>query len=253
MLEWLTPQFANTAPKIDYAAVTPDALKPGQTASVDLIASDAENDDFTVTIAVKNPDNTWNNATVSPVDGHWFREFTASQVGTHRVYAVVTDTYGASTMMPIGTVAVINNPPSISSTSISPNTVIQGDNVFITVGAEDLEDGTPTQINITITSSTGGSIYNGTFTNTRFANVVFDTTSIAQGVYSIYVTASDSNGAKTTANIGSFEIILAPMAFPVQEIGLGVGIMALIALIAIAMLLWRRPSGVTPTPAPTGA
>jgi hypothetical protein len=65
MLEWLTPQFANTAPKIDYAAVTPDALKPGETASVDLVASDAENDNFTVTIAVENPES-W----VFGVDSH---------------------------------------------------------------------------------------------------------------------------------------------------------------------------------------
>jgi hypothetical protein len=46
-------------------------------------------------------------------------------------------------------------------------------------------------------------------------------------------------------------VIPAPMVIPVKEIGLGVGIMALIALIAIAMLLWRRPLGSTPTPPPT--
>lgn len=247
MLEWLTPQFVNTAPKIDYAAVTPNALKPGETASVDLVASDAENDDFTVTIAVKNPDGTWDNATVSPLGGHWLREFTTDQVGTHKVYAVATDEYGASTMMPIGTVNVINNPPAISSIFISPRTVIQGDNVFITVGSEDLEDGTPTQINVTITSPNGTN-YNYIFTNARFANVVFDTTNMMNGVYNAYVTAKDSKGAETTANIGSFEVIPAPTVIPVKEIGLGVGVMALIALIAIAMLLWRRPSGVTPTP-----
>jgi hypothetical protein len=247
MLEWLTPQFVNTAPKIDYAAVTPNALKSGETASVDLVASDAENDDFTVTIAVKNPDGTWDNATVSPLGGHWLREFTTDQVGTHKVYAVATDEYGASTMMPIGTVNVINNPPAISSIFISPRTVIQGDNVFITVGSEDLEDGTPTQINVTITSP-NGTLYNYIFTNARFANVVFDTTDMMNGVYNAYVTAKDSKGAETTANIGSFEVIPAPTVIPVKEIGLGVGVMALIALIAIAMLLWRRPSGVTPTP-----
>jgi hypothetical protein len=250
MLEWLTPQFANTAPKIDYAAVTPDTLEPGETASVDLVASDAENDNFTVTIAVENPDGTWNNATISPLGGHWLREFTADQVGAHGVFAVATDQYGAQTMMSIGTVNVINNPPAISSIFISPRTVVQGDKVFITVGSEDIEDGIPAQINVTITSP-DGTIYNHAFTNTRFANVVFDTTDMIKGVYNIVATARDSEGAETTANIGSFEVIPAPMVIPVKEIGLGVGIMALIALIAIAMLLWRRPLGPTPTPPAT--
>jgi hypothetical protein len=246
-LEWLTPQFLNTSPQIDSAAVTPNSVKSGETASVDLVASDAENDDFTVTIAVKNPDNTWNNATASPADGHWLREFTADQVGAHKVYAVATDQYGAQTMMLIGTVNVINNPPAISSVSISPRTVAQGDSVFITVGGEDLEDGMLAQMNVTITSP-DGAVYNYTFTNTRFANVIFDTTGRTGGVYNIHVAASDSDGGQTIANIGSFEIVGA--AIPVQEIGLGVGIMALIALIAIAMLLWKRPSGPTPTPTP---
>jgi subtilisin family serine protease len=250
MLEWLTPQFANTAPKVNYATVAPDSLKPGETASVDLVASDAENDSFTVTIAVRNPDGTWNNATISPIGGHWLREFTVDQVGAHKVYAVATDQHGAQTMIPIGTVNVINNPPAISSILISPHTVTEGDKVFITVGVEDVEDGIPAQINVTITSP-DGTIYNNAFTNTRFANVVFDTTKMIQGIYNIVATATDSKGAQTTANIGSFEVIPAPMVIPVKEIGLGVGIMALIALIAIAMLLWRRPLGSTPTPPPT--
>ena len=132
----------------------------------------------------------------------------------------------------------------------SPRRAIQGDKVFITVGSEDLEDGTPTQINVTITSPNGTN-YNYIFTNARFANVIFDTTDMMKGIYNIYVTAKDSEGAETTANIGSFEVIPAPTVIPVKEIGLGVGVMALIALIAIAMLLWRRPSGLTPTPSGT--
>ena len=94
MLEWLTPQFSNTAPKIDYATVVPDDLKLGETASADLVVSDAESDDFTVTIAVKKPDGAWGNATVSPVGGHWLRHITADQVGIYEVYAVATDDYG---------------------------------------------------------------------------------------------------------------------------------------------------------------
>jgi predicted phage tail protein len=152
--------------------------------------------------------------------------------------------------MPIGTVNVINNPPAISSIFISPRTVIQGDKVFITVGTEDVEDGTPAQINVTITSP-NGTVYPYSFTNARFANVVFDTTGMAKGVYNIHATAKDSQGAETTVNIGSFEVIAPPTVMPIKEIGLGVGIMALIALIAIAMLLWRRPSGLTPTPPAT--
>jgi hypothetical protein len=150
-------------------------------------------------------------------------------------------------MMLIGTVNVVNNLPAISSVSISPRTATQGDSVFITVGGEDLEDGMLAQMNVTITSP-DGAVYNYTFTNTRFANIIFDTTGRTGGVYNIHVAAGDSDGGQTTANIGSFEIVGA--AIPVQEIGLGVGIMALIALIAIAMLLWKRPSGPTSTPAP---
>jgi len=344
ILEWLTPQFSNTAPEINYATVTPNALSPGETASVDLVASDAENDDFTVTIAVKKPDGTWDNATVSPVGGHWLREFTGSMVGAHEVYAVATDEYGASTVMPIGTVDVINNSPAISSIFISPRTVVQGDKIFITVGGEDVEDNILTRIDVTITAPNGtvynymfanarfanvifdttgmiegvyniyvtardsqgaqttanigsfevtlavnnpptitsvsisphkvvqgdkifitasgedledntpteikaritapdGTTYNYTFTNTKFANVVFDTKDMAKGIYTVHVTVKDSQNTETTANIGSFEVALAPMVIPVQEIGLGVGVVALIILIAIAMLLWRRPLG----------
>jgi subtilisin family serine protease len=345
MLEWLTPQFGNTPPKIDYASVEPNALKPGEKASVDLVVSDAENDDFTVTVAVKKPDDTWDNVTVSPVGGHWLRDFTADLVGTHKVYVVATDEYGASTVMPIETVNVINNPPTITSVSISPSEVIQGENVFITIGVEDPEDITPTTINVTITAPNGttynyaftntkfadvvfdttdmsegvytihvtakdsqgaettaniGSInvinnpptisltaisphkviqgenvfitigvedpeditpttinvtitapngtYTYTFTNARFANVVFDTTDMSEGVYTIHVTAKDSQGAETTANIGAFEVYFAPMVLPVKEIGLGVGIAALAAVIFIAWMLWRRSRGLTPTP-----
>jgi hypothetical protein len=74
---------------------------------------------------------------------------------------------------------------------------------------------------------------------------------MVKGVYNIYATVKDSEGAETTANIGSFEVTPAPTVMPIKEIGLGVGIMALIALVAIAMLLWRRPSGLTPTPPAT--
>jgi len=343
MLEWLIPQFGNTAPEIECATVVPDDLKLGETASVDLVVSDAENDSFTVTIAVKKPDGIWNNATVSPVGGHWFRDFTADQVGVHEVYAVATDEYGASTVMPIGTVDAINNPPAITSVSISPHNVVQGDNVFISIGCEDIEDNTPTAINVTITAPNGttynyaftntkfanvvfdttgmiegvynvhvtvrdsqgaettanvgsflavntppaissvsisphkviqgdsifisigcediednipaeidvtitapnGTTYDYEFTNARFANVVFDTTGMIEGVYNVHVTVRDSQGAETTANVGSFEVKLASFIMPVKEIGLGVGIIALATLIAIAVFLFRRPIGPT--------
>jgi len=248
MLEWLTPQFTNTAPEINYATITPNALKPEEKASVDIVASDAENDDFTVTIAVKKPDDTWDNATVSPVGGHWLREFTANLTGTHEVFAVVTDEYGASTVMPIGTVNVINNPPAITSILISPHKVTQKDKVFITVGGEDLEDGIPTEIKLIITAP-NGTAYNYTFTNAMFANAIFDTTGMEEGIYYVRAIIKDSQGAETTGSIGSFEVKLAPVVYPIKEIGLGVGIIALVALIAIVAMLWRRPFGVTSTPA----
>lgn len=244
MLEWLTPQFGNTAPEIECATVVPDDLKLGETASVDLVVSDAENDSFTVTIAVKKPDGTWNNATVSPVGGHWFRDFTANQVGVHEVYAVATDEYGASTVMPIGTVDAVNNPPAITSVSISPHNIVQGDNVFISIGCEDIEDNIPAEIDVTITDP-NGTRYDYEFTNARFANVVFDTTDMEKGVYNVHVTVKDSQGAETTANVGSFQVNLAPFIMPVKEIGLGVGIIALATLIAIAVFLFRRPIGPT--------
>jgi len=68
-------------------------------------------------------------------------------------------------------------------------------------------------------------------------------------VYTVHVTAEDSHGAKTSANVGVFEIKYAPMVIPVKEIGLGVGIVALAAVLFIAWMLWRRSRGVGPTPA----
>jgi len=155
---------------------------------------------------------------------------------------------GASTVMPIGTVDAVNSVPAITSVSISPRRVVQGDKVFITVGCEDVEDYTPTRINATITDPEGAT-YDYGFTNARFANIVFDSAGVIEGVYNVHVTVRDSQGAETTANIGSFEVKLAPIVMPIKEIGLGVGIIALAALIAIVMLLLRRPPGLTPAPA----
>jgi subtilisin family serine protease len=247
MLEWVTPQFVNTAPTIDYATVTPNNIKPGEKANADLIICDPEEDKFDVTVAVHTPDGTWNNATASSVGGHWIREFTANSEGAHKVYAVAVDEYGASTTMHIGTVNVINNPPAITSILISPHEATQGDKIFITVGAGDIEDIKPAEINITITAP-NGTAYNYKFTNARFANVIFDTKNMKEGIYNIYVTVKDNQGAETTANIGSFEVNSAPLSIPVKEIGLVVGIAGLIVLIAIAMLLRRGSLGLLPPP-----
>ncbi len=251
MLNWLTPQFSNTAPQIDSATVTPNAVKIGETASVDLTASDKESDSLAVTIAVKKPDSTWNNLTASSVGGHWTGEFTADMDGVHRVYAVVTDTYGATTAMPIGTIEASkppitpNSPPRISSVSISPQKVAQGQTVFLTIVGEDAEDGTPTGTNVTLTSPTGAT-YKYTFTNTRYANVAFNTTGMQTGVYDVHVLIWDSQGATTSATVGSFEVEHAAEAKPaaaefwIEELSLGIGTISLVTLIAIALLIWKR-------------
>jgi hypothetical protein len=208
-------------------------------------------------MVVEKPDDTWFNTTAVRAGGHWFGEFTADMEGTHRIYAVVSDTYGAITSMPIGTVEATttpNNPPRISSVSISPHKVIQNETVFITIGGEDAEDGTPTEIKADITAS-DGTVYNYTFAYARFANVIFNTTNLQIGIYNVNVAVKDSQNATTSATVGSFEVERplqvepAAAAFPIQEVELGVGMVSLIALIIIALLLWKRTLRTTATAA----
>jgi hypothetical protein len=251
MLDWLTPQFSNTSPRIDSATVKPNALMVGESVSVDVLASDPENDNLTMTIAARRPDNTWNNATASEVGGHWLAELILDTAGSHRIYAVVSDGYGATISMLIGTVETstppiqINNPPKISSVSISPQKVIQNQMVLITVIGEDTEDTNPTMTNVTITAP-NGLAYNYSFTNTRFANLIFNTTDMPTGIYSIHVAMRDSQGARTSATVGSFEVEKAPepkpsvAEFSVDVAGLGVEILTLVMLVGIALLLLRR-------------
>jgi hypothetical protein len=68
----------------------------------------------------------------------------------------------------------------------------------------------------------------------------------------------DSQGARTSATVGSFEVEKAPepkptaAEFPVEVAGLGVGILTLGMLVVIALLLLRRfktPKPISSTPA----
>jgi subtilisin family serine protease len=246
MLDWLVPQFSNAPPQISSATVTPSALTVGESASVDVVASDPENDNLAVTVAVRRPDNTWNNVTASIIGGHWLAEPILDTVGSHKVYAVVSDGFGATISMPIGTVEAsipINDPPKITSVSISPQKVIQNQTVFITVIGEDTEDSNPEATNITITAP-DGTAYNYSSANTGFTNLIFNTTGMPAGIYSIHVAMQDSQGAKTSTEVGSFEVEKAPepiaAEFPVEVAGLGVGILTLVMLIVIVLLLLRR-------------
>jgi hypothetical protein len=205
ILRWLDPQFANEAPVVDYFDATPAPVELGETVSIDTIVHDPEDDTFNVTIAIKAPDDTWNNATVFPVGGHWLRSFTADMEGPYEIYVVATDSLGATTTMLGGTVNSVNVPPEIVSVSISPSRVTQGKKVFITLNAKDAEDGVPATIKITITDPNDTS-YDFNFANVAFATATFDTSGMPEGIYTVTALLKDSNDATTTATIGSFEV-----------------------------------------------
>jgi hypothetical protein len=63
----------------------------------------------------------------------------------------------------------------------------------------------PANIRVTVTPPIGAS-YNYDFANTLFATVNFDALGMTVGIYDVSVTVHDSNGAQTTASIGSFEV-----------------------------------------------
>jgi len=246
MLDWLTPQFSNAPPQINSAAVTPSTLMIGESANIDITASDPENDNLTVVIAIRRPDNTWNNSTAPMIGGHWIGEPILDMAGLHRVYVVVSDGFSAAVSMPIGTVEAsipVNNPPKVSSVSISPRKVVQSQTVFITVIGEDAEDLNPAVMNVTITAP-NGMAYNYSSTDTRFTDLIFNTTGMPTGIYRIRIDIQDSQGAKTSTEVGSFEVekAIEPIAaeFPVEVAGLGVGILTLAMLIVIVLLLLRR-------------
>jgi len=247
MLDWLNPQFANQPPVIDHTNVSPTTTELGETVNIDVVTHDPEGDSFTVAIAVQKPDNTWDNATVSPVGGHWLRSFTTDLEGKYEVYAVAADSYGATTSMLCGTVKAVNMPPEIVWASISPSTVTKGENVFVTLNTKDLEDGAPTNITITVTTPNGTS-YNYNFTNVSFVTAIFDTTDKPEGVYQITATLKDSNGALTTANIGHFEVKVVAAGFPIREATLGIGVAGLILLIIAVLLMFMRLPGKPKTP-----
>src|SRR4030042_2049531 len=204
LLRWLDPQFTNHAPEVDYFNASPSTAKIGETVSVDTIVHDPEGDSFNVTIAVHAPDDTWNNATVVAVGGHWLRSFTATQQGMYDVYVVAIDSYGAATELLGATVETVNMKPEIVLAMISPTNVVQGGKVFITVNVKDAEDGAPANTQISVIAP-DSSVYNYNFSNVLFANVNFDTSAKPVGVYSVSVTIQDSNGAQTIATVGLFE------------------------------------------------
>lgn len=209
ILRWLDPQTSNEPPVVDYFAASPMTARIGETVSVDAIVHDPEGDTFNVTIAVRNPDASWNNATVTPVGGHWLRSFTPAAEGTYKVYVVATDSYDAVTEMLGATIEAVNMAPEIVSASISSNSVIQGEVVFIGVHAKDTEDGAPASTRITI-SGPSGSPYNYDFAGVYYASANFNTSGITLGIYGVNVTVQDSNGKQTRANIGFFEVQAPP-------------------------------------------
>ncbi|NWG10268.1 S8 family serine peptidase [Candidatus Bathyarchaeota archaeon] len=248
MLRWLDPQFANESPIVDYISITPTTSELGETISVDAVVHDQEGDDFSVTIAVQRPDSSWDNATVASVGGHWLRSFTTDLEGAYMVYVVATDAYDATTFMLGGTVNAENMAPKIVSSSISPSKVAVGEVVFIATSGEDPEDIIPARITISIISPVGVR-QDFNYSNVAAANVVFDTTDKAEGIYQVEVTVEDSNGKTTTATVGSFEITVIGFQFPVSEATFGIGIIGLVVLILILFLIYRRfpaPSSVPP-------
>jgi hypothetical protein len=254
MLKWLDPQFANESPIIDNLSITPTTTKLGETVNVDAVLHDPEDDNFTVTVAVQKPDNSWNNATVVSVGGHWLRSFSTDLEGAYAIYVVATDAYGATTRLLGGTVNAVNMAPEIVSATISPSKVVVGESIFITVNGKDQEDIIPAKITVSIISPVGlRQDYN--YSNVAFANVVVNTGGMAEGIYNVEVTVGDSNGKNTTAIVGSFEINVVGMQFPTSEATFGIGIIGLVVLILILFLIYRRfpaPSTVsTPAPPPT--
>ena len=247
MLKWVDPQFANEPPTIDYFDVTPTTTKLGDTVNVDVVAYDPEDDSFNVTIAVQMPDDTWNNATVPSVGGHWLRSFKTDLEGEYDVYVIATDSYEATTTMLIGTVNAVNMPPEIVSATISPSKVVAGEVVFITVTGKDAEDITPAKITLRIIDPEGSSqSYN--FTNVSVANAVFNSTDKPEGIYQVEATIEDAEGASTTANVGFFEVKAASAPFPTGMATLGVGIIGLVILIIILLLIFLRFPGKPKTP-----
>jgi hypothetical protein len=215
--------------------------------NVDVVAYDPEDDSFNVTIAVLKPDDTWDNATVPSVGGHWLRSFTTDLEGEYDVYVTATDYYEAVTTMLIGTVNAVNMSPEIVSASISPSKVVVGEVVFITVTGKDAEDIIPAKITLRIIDPDGSSqSYN--FTNIAIANVVFNSTDKPEGIYQVEATIEDTEGASTTANVGFFEVEPVSSPFPAEMATLGVGIIGLVVLIIILMLIFLRFPGKPKTP-----
>ncbi|MEM3356468.1 MAG: S8 family serine peptidase [Candidatus Bathyarchaeia archaeon] len=247
MLEWLDPQFSNEPPVIDYFDVAPTKTRLDETVSVDVVAHDPEGDSFTVTIAILKPDDTWENATVASVGGHWLKSFTTDLEGTYEVYATATDSYGASSTLLCGKVEAVNMPPEVLSASVSPTKVTQGDNVFITLSARDAEDGVPALISLTIIAPNGSS-YEYNFTRTSFATVKFDTSNMPEGIYSVNATIEDANNAKTAFDIGFFDVELPSEVpqpevgaeFPIKEATFGLAVAGLAVLIVMLLLIYRR-------------
>jgi subtilisin family serine protease len=205
LLQWLDPQLANDPPVVDYFDAAPTTPKLGETVSVDTIVHDPDGDDFNVTVAVRWPNSSWTNTTVTPVGGHWLSSFTTSLEGSYKIYVVAVDSYGGTTEMLGATIQAVNMPPEIVSASVSSHSVIQGETVFISVNAKDMEDVVPASIRLSVVTPDGSSyVYN--FLNVPFASVSFNTSSMVAGIYGVNVTVRDSDGAQITANVGSFEV-----------------------------------------------
>jgi hypothetical protein len=120
------------------------------------------------------------------------------------------------------------------------------------VHSEDYEETISARTTITVIRP-DASRQDYSFVNVAVANLAFNTTGQASGIYQVEVKMEDSYGKATTVKIGSFEIKPAPASFPLREATLGISVIGLVILILILLLVFRRfptQSASSPPPAP---
>jgi subtilisin family serine protease len=247
-----TVNAENMAPEIVSASILPSKVGVGENVFITVNAKDAEDGaPANIWLSVTDPDATsYTYVFADEAFATVIFDTSNKPEGIYTANATVRDANGAETTAIIGFFEVKNLPPNIVSYSISSNKVVVGEVISITASGEDPEDIIPAKITISIINPVGVR-QDFNYSNVAAANVVFDTTSKAEGIYQVEVTVQDSNGGTTTATVDSFEITAVGLQFPVREATLGIGIIALVVLILILFLVYRRfPAPSAPTPPP---
>lgn len=215
-----TVTVPNTAPSISSAADAPDPVTAGNAVQFNLGWTDPNSGDTVRALICKSnavtsgscSSGAWSTGTASSTSPSTATYFTSSSnAGTNSYYAFVCDQSNACSSSLSGTFTVlVGAPPTISSSTVTPNPAVEGQQVTFTVGWTDPGDSVRAVICETNAIAggvcPGGGLASGNLSQTSPSSATYTTTAFDVGTNSYYAFACDSSNACSSAASGTFTV-----------------------------------------------